>query len=74
MHLVFPLTPTQPITAWGLVGAAIRAYDYMDGVSNRYGVHTVILEVDSVEVFRSVVDRFLEMKTAISIRGHTVST
>ena len=56
----FPLTPKQPITAWGLVGSAIRAYDYMDGVSNRYGVHTVILEVDSVEVFRSVVDRFSE--------------
>ncbi len=32
----------------------------MDGVHNRYGVHTVILEVDSVEVFRSVVDRFSE--------------
>ena len=36
----------------------IRAYDYMDGVHNRYGVHTVILEVDGQEVFRSVVDRF----------------
>ena len=36
----------------------IRAYDYMDGVGNRYGVHTVILEVDGTEVFRSVVDRF----------------
>ena len=59
-HQAFPLTPKQPITAWGLVGSAIRAYDYMDGVSNRYGVHTVILEVDSVEVFRSVVDRFSE--------------
>ena len=30
----------------------------MDGVGNRYGVHTVILEVDGKEVFRSVVDRF----------------
>ena len=30
----------------------------MDGVGNRYGVHTVILEVDGEEVFRSVVDRF----------------
>ena len=59
-HQAFPLTPKQPITVWGLVGSAIRAYDYMDGVSNRYGVHTVILEVDSVEVFRSVVDRFSE--------------
>ena len=56
----FPLSPKQPITAWGLIGAGIRAYDYMDGVRNRYGVHTVILEVDSVEVFRSVVDRFSE--------------
>ena len=59
-HQAFPLNPKQPITAWGLIGSAIRAYDYMDGVSNRYGVHTVILEVDSVEVFRSVVDRFSE--------------
>lgn len=54
----FPLSPKQPATAWGVIGAGIRAYDYMDGVPNRYGVHTVILEVDSVEVFRSVVDRF----------------
>ena len=59
-YQAFPLNPKQPITAWGLIGSAIRAYDYMDGVSNRYGVHTVILEVDSVEVFRSVVDRFSE--------------
>ncbi|WP_294619151.1 M23 family metallopeptidase [uncultured Bacteroides sp.] len=55
---VFPVTPVEPITAWGVIGAGIRAYDYMDGVTNRYGVHTVILEVDGVEVFRSVVDRF----------------
>ena len=49
---------TAGITAWGVIGAGIRAYDYMDGVHNRYGVHTVILEVDGQEVFRSVVDRF----------------
>lgn len=54
----FSLHPEKPITAWGVIGAGIRAYDYMDGVSNRYGVHTVILEVDGVEVFRSVIDRF----------------
>lgn len=30
----FPLSPKQPITAWGLIGAGIRAYDYMDGVHN----------------------------------------
>lgn len=57
-HQAFPLSPKQAVTAWGLIGAGIRAYDRMEGVNNRYGVHTVILEVDSVEVFRSVVDRF----------------
>lgn len=54
----FPARPMKPITAWGTIGAGIRAYDFMNGVSNRYGVHTVILEVDGKEVFRSVVDRF----------------
>ena len=54
----FALNQTGGITAWGEIGAGIRAYDYMDGVRNRYGVHTVILEVDGQEVFRSVVDRF----------------
>lgn len=56
----FPVHPQEPIRAWGLVGAGIRAYDYMEGAANRYGVHTVVLEVDSQEVFRSVVDRFSE--------------
>lgn len=46
------------LQAWGEIGSAIRAYDYMDGTSNRYGVHTVMLIVDGVEVFRSTVDRF----------------
>ena len=54
----FPAHPTKPITAWGLIGAGIRAYDYMDGVQNKYGVKTVILEVDGEEVFCSTVDRF----------------
>lgn len=54
----FPVRPAKTITAWGTVGAGIRAYDYMDGVHNRYGVKTVVLEVDGEEVFRSTVDRF----------------
>ena len=58
IHQTFPASPAKPITAWGLIGAGIRAYDHMDGVGNRYGVHTVILVVDGEEVFRSVVDRF----------------
>lgn len=54
----FPLHPSEAVTAWGTIGVGIRAYDYMDGVRNRYGVHTVSLSVDGKEVFRSVVDRF----------------
>ena len=54
----FAVHPDRVITAWGEIGAGIRAYDYMDGVHNRYGVHTVVLQVDGEEVFRSVVDRF----------------
>lgn len=54
----FPARPLKPITAWGVIGAGISAYDYMDGVHNKYGVKNVTLEVDGKEVFRSVVDRF----------------
>ena len=49
----------QPVTAWGRIAAGIKAYDYMDGVHNNYGVRSVTLYVDDVEVFRSTVDGFL---------------
>jgi hypothetical protein len=49
----------QPVEAWGKVSVGIRAYDYMDGTHNNYGVRLVKLLVDSVEVFRSTVDGFL---------------
>lgn len=48
----------QPVEAWGIIGTGIKAYDYMDGVSNHYGVYSVVLTVDGTEVFRSTVDRF----------------
>lgn len=48
-----------PVEAWGKIAAGIQAYDYMDGTSNHYGVRSVTLFVDSVEVFRSRVDGFL---------------
>lgn len=54
----FPVAVKDTIRAWGVIGSAISAYDYMDETSNRYGVHTVILTVDDKEMFRSVVDRF----------------
>ena len=47
------------VEAWGKIAAGIKAYDYMDGTSNNYGVRSVTLYVDSMEVFRSTVDGFL---------------
>jgi hypothetical protein len=48
-----------PIEAWGEVGAGITANDYMDGTSNNYGVRSIVLYVDSAEVYRSTVDQVL---------------
>lgn len=56
---IISLSGQSPITAWGQIAAGIKAYDYMDGTSNNYGVRSVTLLVDSVEVFRSTVDGFL---------------
>ena len=57
---VMPLNGQQgTVTAWGKIAAGIKAYDYMDGTLNNYGVRSVTLFVDSVEVFRSTVDGFL---------------
>ena len=57
---VVPVANLQtPVTAWGKIAVGIKAYDYMDGTSNNYGVRSVRLLVDSVEVFRSTVDGFL---------------
>lgn len=43
----------QPVTAWGQIYAGISAKDYMDGTSNFYGVHSVTLFVDSIQIFSS---------------------
>lgn len=49
---------SAPIDAWGEIGAGIKAYDYMDGTQNVYGVRSVTLYVDSVKVFNSTIDRY----------------
>ena len=56
---IISLSGRSPLTAWGQIAAGIKAYDYMDGTSNNYGVRSVTLLVDSMEVFRSTVDGFL---------------
>ena len=46
----------QPFQAWGKVGFALWANDYMDGVYNHYGVRRTELFVDDHLVFSSDVD------------------
>lgn len=57
-QIAFSLVNIRPIEAWGVIGVGIKAYDYMDGVSNHYGVYSVSLAVDGKEMFRSTVNRF----------------
>ncbi|MEG1562382.1 MAG: M23 family metallopeptidase [Bacteroides sp.] len=53
-----PLNTMRPVEAWGEIGLGIKAYDYMNGVPNHYGVHSVVLSLDGKEIFRSTVDRY----------------
>ena len=53
-------SPQKTITAWGVIGVGLKAYDHMETVTNRYGVKLLVLEVDGEEVFRSDVSRFAE--------------
>ncbi|MDR3137757.1 MAG: M23 family metallopeptidase [Tannerellaceae bacterium] len=53
------------VEAWGYVGAAIRAYDFMDGTRNIYGVKYITLAVDGKEVFRSGITRFAFSETRL---------
>jgi len=39
----------QPFTAWGRVGVGLKAYDYMDGQSNKYGVKYLRLMMELPE-------------------------
>lgn len=46
------------INAWGEIGLAVEAKDYMDGTSNIYGVKHIAMAVDSTVVFSCNIDSF----------------
>lgn len=46
----------QKFTAWGRVGFALRADDYMQESSNHFGIRETILLLDGQEVFHAVVN------------------
>lgn len=49
---------TGQIRAWGEIGLAVKAYDYMDQTANIYGVKEITLRADSQVIFHSNLDRF----------------
>jgi murein DD-endopeptidase MepM/ murein hydrolase activator NlpD len=46
----------RKFTAWGKVGFALWANDYMEGTYNNYGIRHTVLTVDGQEIFRSDVN------------------
>jgi hypothetical protein len=60
---VFAPNSGTVVEAWGTIGCAIKAYDYMNGAPNRCGVRHVTLTVDGDTVFRSDVGRFSQAET-----------
>ena len=45
--------------AWGRIGVAYWADDYMNGTANKFGIYSVRLFVDGREVFRSCMDSYM---------------
>lgn len=52
------LTLAAPVEAWGEIGLAVKAYDYMDHTTNIYGVKKITLLVDNQQIYHSNLDRF----------------
>ena len=55
---------SQTFTAWGRVGFALWADDYMQGTYHHYGIRETILMLDGKMIFRSSVDRIPVGKNA----------
>ena len=57
--------------AWGKVGFAIWADDYMQGAYNHYGIHETLLSVDGQIVFHSTVDNIpVSMNRMVNTWGY----
>lgn len=46
------------VSAWGEVGISVEVFDYLNGSSNRCGVYTLEMYVDSILVYGHVMDEF----------------
>lgn len=57
--VVFAPSENKPLEAWGKIGAAVWADDYMNGTQNKFGIRSITLRVDGKQVFQSLTDRFM---------------
>jgi hypothetical protein len=55
--------PPVKIKAWGDITLAVKAYDYMDGTSNIYGVRRVAMAVDNHMIFDSHINSITPSET-----------
>jgi len=49
---------SRPVKAWGTIGIGIKAYDRMDGTTNIYGVKEIILRINNLLIYHSIIDEF----------------
>lgn len=59
--VMYDLTSTvlkDTISAWGKIGFGIKALDFMDNTTNKYGVYRIDFLVDGVKCFSSTMDKF----------------
>ena len=51
-------TINRRLTAWGRIGFGLKAFDYIENMSNTYGVYRVCLFVDDSLVYNFTCDKF----------------
>jgi hypothetical protein len=57
-HGIYSLSPETVINISGLAGFGIKAYDLLNDSNNRCAVHSIELSIDSVTVFKYLMDGF----------------
>ncbi len=57
-HGHYKTTNSQPVVVSGRIGFGIETYDYHDGSTNRCGIHSIELLVDSTRHYYHVIDEF----------------
>ncbi len=57
-HGVYSVTPEAEISVSGLAGFGIKTYDLLNDSNNKCAVHSIELSIDSLTIFRYVMDGF----------------